>query len=257
MTISHSYPNPSALRAVPYRTKEMHLLSQLFFGVITDALPPCRKVLIVGEPGIYKTETVQAHINSLEIAAERMKVKLHSLYIDGSRNSIWDYHLQNNLSLRRMPSNIRFILVLDHLEYISLERLEKMLNIIKGQSISVIGIISEVNRQALNFLLSDPTHYWDQIKFSSYTSSQILTTLRNHRRERRINTYNSNKVFDQIVSHSQGSLKKALYILNEAEKIALHTPHRTVNEDIIDLLLDGISIEWRPLNLLPEDAVGF
>jgi Cdc6-like AAA superfamily ATPase len=257
MPISYLDSDPNPSRVAPYRKKELQLLSQLFIGIISDSSPPCRKVLIVGEPGIYKTETVQSHIKSLEIAAEATKVKFNSLYLDGRESFMWGYHLHNNWSLKKMPLNVRFILILDHLEHVSFSRLKKMLNIIEGQKISVIGIISEENKQILQFLLTEPTHYWDQIKFSSYTNSQILTTLRSYRRERPVYTQNSNKVFPKIVSHSHGSLKRALLILHEAEKIALQTSHRTVNEEIINLLLDDFSLEWRPVNLLPEDVVGY
>jgi Cdc6-like AAA superfamily ATPase len=256
MQLRHLKPIETFFCKIPYRDREFALLSQKFMSLITDVTPQDRKVVIMGEPSLDKTETIKEFVGLLESTAKAASIKLYSLYIDGREDLLWDFHLQNNLSLGKIPENIRFILILDHLEQVTETRARKMMGIIRRQKMSVIGIINKGYMKNLN-ILHELTHSWERIKFSTYAPFQIVDGVECYCRDRFIPTHNLTKVFHKIASHSNGSLKKALYIFHEAEKLAVHTTHKTVNEQVIDLLISDFSLEWRPVNLLPEDVAGF
>lgn len=255
MSLSYLHESSYPSVMIPHRKKELALLMQLFLGMVTDSVPPSRRILITGGVGVYKTEVVQDLIRRLRIAAGPIKAKLFDLYLDGRDDLTWDFHLHNNLTLGKIPPNVRFILILDHVEEVGTSRLEAMMSLTQGQKISVIAIANEEN-QNIRSAFSDPAHLWDRIAFSPYSKSQIVSCLRSYRSRQAMRTHNSNKVFHKIALYSNGSLKKAMFILKEAERIAGYTPHKTVNEEVVDLLIGDFSIEWRPINLLPEDVVG-
>lgn len=257
MSSSHLLSENIIFSKIPYRDKEISLLAQLFSFLTNPSTPSYQKVLVSGKSGLFKTETVKEFLDYLKVSAKMLSVPLHSLYIDGADELIWDFQLSNNITLRNLPKKIRFLLVLDHLERVSISRLDKVMDITNKQNLSLIGIVNpERLHNFKNFL--DLTGFEQIIEFSPFTEIQIIDFLHYYCNKKAL-SFSSSNIIKKIATQARGSMKNAICIINQAEKVIQQTEFNILNDMLIDFILIEVlkpSFEWRPNNLLPEDLLG-
>ncbi|MBD3193684.1 MAG: ORC1-type DNA replication protein [Candidatus Lokiarchaeota archaeon] len=236
---------------LPFREKEISLLSQLFINLIRNPNSISRKILITGRTGIGKTVTVKLFGELLKQAANNRNIPIQYIHIN-CRKERTSYKVligiirkfQKNFPKRGYSpqdlleiiqktlkdNDTHLFLVLDELSYIikkdsdflySLTRLyDDKYNI--PQRISIIGIVREISflnnldRSTLSTLQRNI------IKFDKYSENQIFEILR----------YRSNLSFkDGVISkdiikalskiiYDNGDIRYGLNILWKAGKIA-------------------------------------
>lgn len=155
---------------IPYREKELALLSQLFLHIITSPNTISRRILITGKPNTEKTTTLKFFEKMLTNAAQKRDGGVKCVHIDCKEQNTKDkilasigkelnFKLYNSIEIieriRRWCKrrDCHILLVLDDVERI-VKDLEELLDLLKninedsiisGQRISIICVASNLD----------------------------------------------------------------------------------------------------------------
>jgi cell division control protein 6 len=251
---------------LPYRNKELSLLSQLFLTLLTNPNLISRKILIIGKTGIGKTVTVKLFSNLLRAAAKKRKILIKYIHINCRKErtsykvlikilqSIDDKFPKRGYSPQDLleiignyinTQNLHLLIILDELNYLikndediiySLTRLnDDSFNV--PQRLSFIGIVRDIS--CINNLDGSTlsTLQRNIIKFEDYTKEQIFEILK----YRSDLSLKENVISDDLIKtisdiiFMKGDVRYGLNILWKASKIAENMNLKSINSECIRL----------------------
>ncbi len=236
---------------LPYREKELSLLSQLFLTLITNPNSISRKILITGRTGIGKTVTIKVFGEMLKEASIKRNICIKYIHVNCRKERtsykvlIKIIRLINKNFPKRGYSpqdlleilldllnqqNIHILIVLDELSYLinkgdDLIYLLTRINDDEGnvqQRVSIIGIVRDLS--CLNNLdySTISTMQRNIIKFSNYSRKQIFGILKYRTHLSLKENVLSKDLINMIVesTYSIGDIRYGLNIIWKATKIA-------------------------------------
>ena len=251
---------------LPYREKELSLLSQLFLTLLTHPNSISRKVLITGKTGIGKTVTIKLFGMLLEEVGIKRSVSIKVIHVNCRKertnykvlikiirtlNSNFPkrgYSLQDLIETMNEilnQHNLHLLIVLDELCYLinnggdlvySLTRVNDD-SINSLQRLSIIGIVRDIS--CLNNLdvSTLSTLQRNIIKFNSYTEKQIFDIIK-YRAELSLkeNTFSDEiiKGISEIVINN-GDIRQGLNLLWKSAKIAKYQHLKYITPECIRL----------------------
>jgi len=251
---------------LPYREKELSLLSQLFLTLLTHPNSISRKILITGKTGIGKTVTIKLFGTLLEEVGMKRNVTIKVIHIN-CRKERTNYKVLIKIIRTLNPNfpkrgyslqdlietmnellnqhNLHLLIVLDELCYLinnggdlvySLTRLNDD-SINSLQRLSIIGIVRDIT--CLNDLdvSTLSTLQRNIIKFNSYTKNQIYDIIK-YRAELSLkeNTFSDEIIqgISEIVLNN-GDIRLGLNLLWKAAKIAQYQQLKYITTECIRL----------------------
>ena len=251
---------------LPYREKELSLLSQLFLTLITNPNSISRKILITGRTGIGKTVTVKVFGEMLKEASIKRNICIKYIHVNCRKERtsykvlIKIIRLINKNFPKRGYSpqdlleilldllnqqNIHILIVLDELSYLinKGEDLLYLLTRINDDSInvqhrvSIIGIVRDLS--CLNNLdySTISTMQRNIIKFSNYSRKQIFGILKYRTHLSLKENVLSKDLINMIVesTYSIGDIRYGLNIIWKATKIAESRNLKVIDNECVRL----------------------
>ncbi len=251
---------------LPYREKELSLLSQLFLTLITNPNSISRKILITGRTGIGKTVTIKVFGEMLKEASIKRNICIKYIHVNCRKERtsykvlIKIIRLINKNFPKRGYSpqdlleilldllnqqNIHILIVLDELSYLinkgeDLIYLLTRINDDSGnvqQRVSIIGIVRDLS--CLNNLdySTISTMQRNIIKFSNYSRKQIFGILKYRTHLSLKENVLSKDLINMIVesTYSIGDIRYGLNIIWKATKIAESRNLKVIDNECVRL----------------------
>ncbi|MEJ2250948.1 MAG: AAA family ATPase [Candidatus Lokiarchaeota archaeon] len=191
---------------LPFREKELSLLSQLFLSLLKNPNRTSRKVLIAGKTGIGKTVTIKLFSNLLKRAGAKRNLKIDQIHINCRKERtsykvlvkllhyfnhnipVRGYSFQDLLGFLEeylLKNNSHLIIILDELGYLmnSNEDILYAITRINDESyndtrkLSLIGIIRDISYLSRLDVSTISTLQRNIIKFNPYSFKQIIEIL--------------------------------------------------------------------------------
>ncbi|MFX1384716.1 MAG: Cdc6/Cdc18 family protein [Promethearchaeota archaeon] len=251
---------------LPYREKELSLLSQLFLILLTHPNSISRKILITGRTGIGKTVTIKLFGMLLEEVGMKRNIQIKVIHVNCRKertnykvlikiirifNSNFPkrgYSLQDLIEIMNdylNQQNLHLLVVLDELNYLinnggdlvySLTRLNDD-TVNNPQRLSLIGIVRDIS--CLNNLDSSTLSSLQRniIKFKLYTKNQIFDIIK-YRSELSLkeNTISDDliDVIAEIVLNN-GDIRFGLNLLWKSAKIAEYQNYNYITPECLRL----------------------
>jgi cell division control protein 6 len=251
---------------IPFREKELSLLSQLFLSLITNPNEISQKVLITGKPHTGKTTSIRFFAETLIAAAKKRNVDIKYVYIDCNDHNTIDkvlseirnrlkpkdekqYFRMNKINLNhrhKYPTpSPHILLVLDDLDFLD-DDTEVLLKLIRDEyedsatnakEISIISIASN-----LDFLKSRMGDNVENLRrnlivFKPFSREQIYDIL-NYRASLGMyfDAYTSEiiEIITELTFQS-GNYRDGLKLLWEAGKIAEEKNLRQITPECVRL----------------------
>jgi len=251
---------------MPFREKELSLLSQLFLSLLTNPNSISRKILVTGKPHTGKTTSIRFFAEILLNAAKKRNVVIKYVYIDcNDRNTIHRVlsEIRNLLKPKDEQQNVRMktinldhrhkypkpsphiLLILDDLDFLD-DDTEVLLKLIGGEyedsatnakEISIISIAS--NLDFLESRIGDNIENLRRnlIVFKPFSIEQIYDVL-NHRASlgMYLDAYTS-EIIEMIteLTFQSGNYRDGLELLWEAGKVADENNLRQITPECVRL----------------------
>jgi len=238
-------------KKLPYREKELSLLSQLFLELITTPNSISRKILIIGKTGIGKTVTIKMFGEMLVNAAEKRSGEIKYVHIN-CRKERTSYKVLIKIVLalnKNFPKrgyspqdlldiivdiinsqNLHLLIVLDELSYLinkggdliySLTRInDDSFN--SQQHLSIIGIARDISCLSNLDISTMSTLQRNIIHFKKYNRDQLYEILK----YRASISLKENVISDKLIEvisnlvYQSGDIRYGLNVLWKATKIA-------------------------------------
>ncbi|TFF90440.1 MAG: hypothetical protein EU548_02990 [Promethearchaeota archaeon] len=192
---------------LPYREKELSLLSQLFLSLLKNPNKTSRKVLITGKTGIGKTVTVKLFSRILKQAAEKRNLNINPIHINCRKErtsykilvkilQFFNPNIPNRgysfqdllgfLEINLNNTNVHLVIILDELGYLIGQNDEDLLYSLtrinderynEPLKLSLIGIIRDLTYLDKLDVSTISTLQRNIIKFSPYSFDQISEIL--------------------------------------------------------------------------------
>ena len=238
-------------KKLPYREKELSLLSQLFLELITNPNSISRKILIIGKTGIGKTVTIKLFGEMLVNAAEKRSGVIKYVHIN-CRKERTSYKvlikivlaLNNNFPKRGYSpqdlldiivdivnsQNLHLLIVLDELSYLihkggdliySLTRINDD-SFYTQQHLSIIGIARDISCLSNLDISTMSTLQRNIIHFKKYNIDQLYEIFK----YRASISLKENVISDKLIEtvsdlvYQSGDIRYGLNLLWKATKIA-------------------------------------
>jgi len=251
---------------LPYREKELSLLSQLFLTLITNPNSISRKILITGRTGIGKTVTIKVFGEMLKEASIKRNICIKYIHVNCRKERtsykvlIKIIRLINKNFPKRGYSpqdlleilldllnqqNIHILIVLDELSYL-INKGEDLLYLLTRinddstnvqQRVSIIGIVRDLS--CLNNLdySTISTMQRNIIKFSNYSRKQIFGILKYRTHLSLKENVLSKDLINMIVesTYSIGDIRYGLNIIWKATKIAESRNLKVIDNECVRL----------------------
>ena len=251
---------------LPYREKELSLLSQLFLTLITNPNSISRKILITGRTGIGKTVTIKVFGEMLKEASIKRNICIKYIHVNCRKERtsykvlIKIIRLINKNFPKRGYSpqdlleilldllnqqNIHILIVLDELSYL-INKGEDLLYLLTRinddstnvqQRVSIIGIVRDLS--CLNNLdySTISTMQRNIIKFSNYSRKQIFGILKYRTQLSLKENVLSKDLINMIVesTYSIGDIRYGLNIIWKATKIAESRNLKVIDNECVRL----------------------
>ena len=251
---------------LPYREKELSLLSQLFLTLITNPNSISRKILITGRTGIGKTVTIKVFGEMLKEASIKRNICIKYIHVNCRKERtsykvlIKIIRLINKNFPKRGYSpqdlleilldllnqqNIHILIVLDELSYL-INKGEDLIYLLTRinddsanvqQRVSIIGIVRDLS--CLNNLdySTISTMQRNIIKFSNYSRKQIFGILKYRTHLSLKENVLSKDLINMIVesTYSIGDIRYGLNIIWKATKIAESRNLKVINNECVRL----------------------
>jgi len=251
---------------LPYREKELSLLSQLFLTLITNPNSISRKILITGRTGIGKTVTIKVFGEMLKEASIKRNICIKYIHVNCRKERtsykvlIKIIRLINKNFPKRGYSpqdlleilldllnqqNIHILIVLDELSYL-INKGEDLLYLLTRinddstnvqQRVSIIGIVRDLS--CLNNLdySTISTMQRNIIKFSNYSREQIFGILKYRTHLSLKENVLSKDLINMIVesTYSIGDIRYGLNIIWKATKIAESRNLKVIDNECVRL----------------------
>ncbi|MFX0043519.1 MAG: Cdc6/Cdc18 family protein [Candidatus Hodarchaeota archaeon] len=264
-------------RILPLRTMELNLISQLLLPLITTPNSLSRKILIIGKKSFHVEQTVLFLVESLRKSAHTRNISINNVYLDCKKwrkkililkrifqclplGTIHVKSTKNDL-IKKLTSYLKthdshLILVLNNLQHLILHELFNL------QRVSIIGITDDIAK--VNNLPSKISSYLRRniIKFANYTVEQIFDCLKERVDVGLQKGVISNELIERIakLAFIEGNYEFGLRLLLNAGRIAVQESLPVINARIVDFaftLLKTQRMEWRPIEIFPEDNVAY
>ena len=238
-------------KKLPYREKELSLLSQLFLELITTPNSISRKILIIGKTGIGKTVTLKLFGEMLVNAAEKRSGEIKYVHIN-CRKERTSYKVLIKIVLalnKNFPKrgysppdlldiivdivnsqNLHLLIVLDELSYLinkggdliySLTRInDDSFN--SQQHLSIIGIARDISCLSNLDISTMSTLQRNIIHFKKYNRDQLYEILKYRASISLKENVISDKLIEEISNlvYQSGDIRYGLNVLWKATKIA-------------------------------------
>jgi len=201
---------------IPYREKELSLLSQLFLELIINPNSISRKILIIGKSGAGKTAIIKLFGKMLVNAAQKRSAEIKYVHINCRKEKTSLYVL---LKIARTLNN-----TLPEREYTPQDLLEIIVNKIKDQNLHLLIVLDELSyiiRKEKDLIYSltninddsfNSPHYVSIIGIARDIScldgldTSTMSTLQ--RNIIYFNNYNKEQLFDILKYRTEISLKE-------------------------------------------------
>ncbi len=251
---------------IPFREKELSLLSQLFLSLITNPNSVSRKILVTGKPHSGKTTSIRFFAETLVTAAKKRNVVIKYVHIDCNNHNTIDRvlsEIRNRLKSKDEKQYFRMktinlyrrhkypkpsphiLLVLDDLDFLD-DDPEVLLKLIRAEyedstinrgEISIVSIASNLDFLESRMGANIENLRRNLIVFKPFSIEQIYDVL-NHRASlgMYLDAYTS-EIIEMIteLTFQSGNYRDGLELLWEAGKVADENNLRQITPECVRL----------------------